>query len=112
MEETVKPVEVNKGTIIGDVLDLAAACIAWHNILEERTAFLYALLFDEFAAGNDDILAVEIDLNDFKVVGLSNVLIEILRWLYINLRGRHKGIDTDTYDQATLNLRAHTTGDD
>ena len=111
MKETVEAVEVNKGTIIGDVLDLAAACIAWLNILEERTAFLHALLFDEFAAGNDDVFSVEIDLDDLKVVSLSNVLIQILRWLHINLRGRHKGIDADTYDQATLDFGAHATRD-
>ena len=104
MKETIKAVEVNKGTVIGDVLDLATTCITWLDILEERTPLLYALLFDELTAGNDDILTIKIYLDDFKVVSLSNVLIEILRWLYINLRRRHKGIDTDTYDQATLNF--------
>ena len=85
MEETVEAVEINEGTVISDVLDLTTAGIAWLDILEERTAFLHALLFDELAAGHDDVLAVEVDFDDLKVVGLANVLVEVLGRLHIDL---------------------------
>ena len=32
--------------------------------------------------------------------------------MHVNLRCRHKGIDANTDDQATLNFRTYTTGDD
>ena len=42
--------------------------------LEERWRLLGALLLDELAAGEDDVLAVVVDLDDLEVVGVADVL--------------------------------------
>ena len=47
-------------------------------LLEEVAALVGALLLDELAAGEDDVLAeLEIDLEDLEIVGLADVLIQV-----------------------------------
>lgn len=47
--------------------------------------FSRALFFDEFAARYDDIFAFGVDFNDFEVVSLADVLIQIFRRLDVDL---------------------------
>ncbi len=109
MQETVETVEVDECTVIGDVLDLAATCVAWLDFVKQRTALLHALLFDELAARNDDVLTVEVDLDDLKVICLTDILIEVLRRLNVDLRRRHKGINANADDETALNHGADAT---
>jgi stress response protein SCP2 len=88
VKETVETVEIHEGTVIGDVFDLTTALVARLDFLQKRAAFLDALLLDQFAAGNHNIFAVEVDLNNLEVVGLTYVLVEILGRLNIDLRSR------------------------
>jgi hypothetical protein len=113
VKEAVETVEVNEGTIIGDVFDLATTGVARLDILKQLTALLHTLLFNELATRETTMfLRSRLILMTLKVVGLANVLIEILRRLHIDLRRRHEGIDTDAHDQAALNFGANTTLND
>src|SRR5439155_19353320 len=58
--------------------------------------------FDQFAAGKNSVLASLIDLNDFKIVSISDVLREVLRSGDINLGGGQKSFDPDVHEQATF----------
>ena len=112
MQETIKTIEVNEGTVISDVLDLSTTCVAWLDFVKQSAALLHTLLFDELTTRNDYILAVQVDLDDFKVICLTDILIEVLRWLNVDLRSRHEGINADADDEAALNFGANTTLDD
>lgn len=104
MEETVKAIEIDKGTVVGDVLNSTANDVTWLDIIDELTTFLMTLLFDEFAARDDDVVALEVDFKNLKVVSLTNVLVEILRRLDIDLRSREEGVDADTDDETTFDF--------
>ena len=112
MQETIKTIEVNEGTVISDVLDLSTTRIAWLDFVKQRTALLHTLLFDELATRNDDVLTVEVDLDDLKVICLADILIEVLRRLNVDLRRRHKGINADADDETAFNLGADATLND
>lgn len=71
-----------------------------------------ALLFDEFAARDDDVVAFEVDFKDFKVVSLPDILVEVFRGLDIDLRGREEGVDADADDEAAFDLAFDAAGDD
>ncbi len=70
------------------------------------------LLLDELATGKDDVLAVQVDLENLEVVGLADVLIEVLGRLDVDMRGRQEGVDPDADDEASLHLGLHAPGDD
>ena len=55
---------------------------------EEVLALLAALLLDELAAAEDDVLAVVVDLDDLEVVGVADELLEIFRGDDVDLRSR------------------------
>src|SRR6185369_8402311 len=80
------------------------ADLAGLDRVEQVAALFGALLLDELAAGENDVLPVEIDFEDLEVVRLADVLIEVLRRLDVDVRRRHEGIDADRDDQATLDL--------
>ena len=113
VQQAVHAVEVDERTEIGDVLD-RCPCGCWPGWIVSRSSrrLLRALLLDEFAAGENDVLPVEVDLEDLEVVGLADVLVEILRGLDVDVRSRQERVDADADDQAALDLGLDATGDD
>jgi hypothetical protein len=91
VQQAVHAVEIDERTEIGDVLDDALADLAGLNGIEEVATLARALLFDEFAAGQNDVLPLEVDLENLEVVGLADVLIEVLGGLDVDVRRRHEG---------------------
>src|SRR5688572_9165437 len=102
MEETIESVEVDERTEIGDVLDGAFADVAGHHLGEELAALLVAFLLDQFAAGENDVLALLIDFNDFKFVGVADVNVEVFRRGDVDLGGREESFDTDVDEETTF----------
>jgi hypothetical protein len=66
VQKAVHAVEIDESTEIGDVLDDTFANLARLDALQEIASFGSALLFDELAARQYDILADEIDLYDSR----------------------------------------------
>ena len=48
------------------------------DAFEEFLAFFAALLLDQFAPAENDVLAVVVDLDDFKIVGVADELLQDL----------------------------------
>src|SRR5690606_30027029 len=84
VEEAIETIKIDKGTVVGDVLDGAAAEIAWLDIVKQLAALGLALLFDKLATGNDDVLAIAVDLENLEIVGLANILVQILGGLDVD----------------------------
>ena len=112
VEEAVHAVEVDERAEVGDVLDHALADLAGLDGVKEGAALLRALLLDELAAGEDDVLPLEVDLEDLEVVGLAHVLVEVLGGLDVDVRRRHEGIDADRDDETALDLGLDAAGGD
>ena len=102
VEESVDTIEIEECPEIGDVLDGTLDLIAGAHGAEELLAALTALCLDEFAAAEDDVLAVLVELHDLEVVGIAHELGEILRGIDVHLGGGEEGLHADIDDQAAL----------
>ena len=105
MEQAVDAVEVDERAEVGDVLDGALADVARGHLREELLAPLHAFLFDEFAAREDDVLAFLVDLDDLELVGVADVLLEVLRRGDVDLGGGQEGFDADVDEEAAFDDR-------
>ena len=102
VEQAVHAVEVDERAEVGDVLDRALAVSPILTVLEELLALLGAFLLDEFAAGEDDVLAVLVDLDDLEIVGVADESLKILRRDDVDLRAGQEGLDADVDHEAAF----------
>ena len=102
MEQTVDAVEVDERAEIGDVLDRALADIARGHFAEQFLAAFEAFLFDQLAAGKNDVLPLLVDLNNLEFVSVADVLLEILGNDDVDLRGGQESFHADVDEQAAL----------
>ena len=111
VQQTVNAVEVNERAEVGDVLDRALANVARHHFGQQLLAALGAFGFDEFAAGEDDVLPLLVDLDDLEIVGVADELREVLGRDDVNLRRGQEGLDADVDDQTALDDGLDPAGD-
>src|SRR6266850_2686017 len=102
VEEAVEAVEINERAEVGDVLDGAFADVARHHLGEQFLAPFVAFLFNQLPTGEDDVLALLIDLNDLKFVGVGDVLLKVLGRDDVDLRGGKKRLDANVDEQAAF----------
>ena len=102
VKQTVHALEVNKGAEVSDIFDLTFHLVANLDTLQEVLAHLSTLALDHLAAGEHDVLALIVDLHNFKFVDLAEILVEILRRDDVNLRAGQEGFHTDVDHEATL----------
>ena len=101
MEKSVYAAEIDERTEIGDVLDDALADLADFHFLEKCGSAILAGLFEELASGNDDILAVLIDLEDLEVIFFADELVHVLDGADINLGAGEERLDAVEVDDDT-----------
>ena len=111
VEQAVNAVEVNEGAEVGDILDGALADVARGHFGEELGALVVALLLDQFAAGEDDVLAVLVDFDDLELVAVAEELGQVLGGNDVNLRGGQEGLDADVDQQAAFDGGLDLAGD-
>src|SRR5262249_44783893 len=85
MQQAVDDAQVNEGPELGDVLDNALANLPRLDFGEEFLFHLLALVLDQLATANDDIAAGLVDLEDFALNGLADVVADVRRPADINL---------------------------
>ena len=102
VEQAVEAVQINERAEISDVLDRALADVAGHHFREQLGALVVAFGLDEFAAGEHDVLALLVDLDDLEFVAVAHELLEILRRGHVNLRRRQERLDADVDNEAAL----------
>ena len=78
---------------------------------QQLAALVVALLLDQFAAGEDDVLALLVDLDDFEFVGVADELRQVLRRDDVDLRGGQKRLDADVDQQAAFDDGLDLAGD-
>jgi hypothetical protein len=102
VEEAVHAVEVHEHTEVGDVLDHADDLVARGDAVEELLALFGALGLDDFAAGEDDVFALVVDLDDLEFVNLADVFVEVLRRDDVDLAAGEEGFDADVDHEAAF----------
>ena len=106
-----RPSRSDERTEIGDVLDRALDRAALFDAAEQLRAFLGAFGFNELTAGENDVLALFVQLDDFALEGLAFVNAEIFRRDDINLRAGQKCLDAHVEHETTLDHGLHLAGD-
>ena len=85
VKQSVHALEVNKGTEVGDVLNLTFDLVANLDALKEVLTHFCALTLDNFAARKNDVLTFVVNFNNFKFIDLANIFVEIFRWNDVDL---------------------------
>ena len=83
-------------------LTVPLTVIAALHAVEELLALFGALLLDQFAAGEDDVLALVVDFDDLEIVGVADELLEVLRRDDVDLRAGQERLDADVDHEAAF----------
>ncbi len=102
VQQAVNAIEINESAEIGDILDRALADVPGRHLRKQLLAAFGPFLFDELATGEDDVLPLLVDLNDLEIVGVVDVLGEVLGCADINLRSGQEGLDSDVDQQSAF----------
>ena len=107
VQQAVHTAEVDEGAVLGDVLDGALDQLA---LFEARQGlFLQARVdgLEEQLAGQHDVAAAAVDLDDLHVEGLAEVGIQVADGLHVHLAAGQEGADADIDRQTALDLLEH-----
>ena len=113
VEKAVDTAEVNEGTVVGDVLDDTLNDGAFLERFEELGAFFAHVGFNNSAAGNHDVVALAIELDNLEFEGLAFVRRRILDRTGVDEGTREEGADAVGHDGKTaLDLARNRTGNE
>ena len=107
VEQAVHAVEIDERAEVGEILHGARDAIADIHAVHELLALLAALLLDQFAAAEDDVLAVVVDFDDLEIVGVADELLQIFRRHDVDLRRGQKRLDADVDHQSAFDDGFH-----
>lgn len=112
VEEAVDAAEVDERAEVGDVLHDALADLVDFHIFKQLRAAILAGSLEEFAAGNDDVSALLIDLEDLELVFFADEIVHILDRTDIDLGTGEERLDAvEIDDDAAFDAVLHQTGD-
>src|SRR5215211_4201197 len=111
VDEAVDTVEVDEGAEVDDVGDLALDDEPGLQPLEDRLALLLALLLEDRAAAQDDVVARAVELDDLRLDVLAEVLVEVRDAADVDERGGQEAAHPEVDDQAALDDLDDRAGD-
>src|ERR1700739_1102559 len=104
MQQAVEPAEIDKGAIVGDVLDHALEDHALLEHLERLLLQFGALALDHGAARNHHVAARAVELEQLETPALADVTIQVASWADVDVRAGQKRRHADIDLQAALDL--------
>src|SRR5690606_37316817 len=104
VQQAVHAAEVDERAEVGDVLDHALDVLADFDVGERLLLELLALLLDELAAGDDDVAALFVDLEDDRLDAAADPVADLAGAADVDLAGREEDRHADVHQQATLDL--------
>src|SRR4051794_11954483 len=111
VDEAVDPVEVDEGAEVDDVRDLALDDVARLQAVEDLLADLLALLLEDGAAGENDVVARAVELDDLALDGGVQVLVEVRHAADVDERGGQEAAHPEVEDEAALDDLDDVAGD-
>ena len=112
VEETVNTAEVDERTEVGDVFHDAFADLVDFHIFKQLGAAILAGCFEKFAAGNNDVSAVLIDLEDLEFVFLADEIVHVFDRTDVDLgAGEERLYAVQVDDDTAFDTVFHQTGD-
>ena len=88
VQQAVDAAEVDERAVVGEVLDHALEDRALLEVLEGLLLHLLALLLEEDAAGQHDVAALLVELDDLELELLGDVLVEVAHRADVDLASR------------------------
>ncbi len=102
VEQAVEAAEINKGAVIGEVLDGAGENGSFLEGGEGDRLFGVLLLFEELLAGDDDVAALFVELDDADFDLGADVAVEVADGANLDLGTGEEGLDANVDGQTTL----------
>ena len=112
VQQAVDAAEVDERTVVGDVLDHAVDDLTLFEVLHQLLALLGAGLFQHGAAGDDDVAAAAIHLQDLERLRHVHQRADVADRTDVDLRARqerHGAVEID--GEAALDLAGDDAGD-
>src|ERR1051326_2313845 len=107
VDQAVHAVEVDEGAEVDDVRDLALDDVARVEPVEDLLALLLALVLEDCAAGQHDVVARAVELDHLRAQLLAHELVEVLDAADVDERRRQEAADAEVEDQAALDDLDH-----
>src|SRR3954471_16096290 len=107
MDQAVDPVEVDEGAEVDDVRDLALDHHAGLKAAEDLLADLLALLLQDGAAREHDVVAAAVELDDLALERLALELVQVVDAPDVDERRRQEAAHAQVQDQPALDDLDH-----
>ena len=111
MDQAVHAVEVDEGAEVDDVGDRALDDVARVEPVEDRLAHLLALVLEDGAAREDDVVARAVELDHLAAELLAEELVEVLDAADVDERRRQEAAHAEVEDEAALDDLDHAAVD-
>src|SRR6201999_1185227 len=102
VDEAVDPIEIDEGAEVDDVGDLSFDDLARLEAAQDLLADLLALFLEDRAAGEDDVVAAAVELDDFAFERLAHELVEVVDAADVDQRGGQEAAHPEVEDEAAL----------
>ena len=112
VQQTVDAAEVDEGAVVGDVLDHTLEDVAGGELCEGVLLLLGALGLEDDLAGDDDVGASLVELDDLDADLLVDHRLEVAHRADVHLRAGEERADADIDRQAAFDPIDHEAGDD
>ena len=107
VDQAVDPVEVDERAEVHDVRDLALHDKPRLQAVEDLLADLLALLLEDRAAREHDVVARAVELDDLRLDLGREVLVEVRDAADVDKRGRQEAADAEVDDEPALDDLDH-----
>src|SRR5436190_697304 len=111
VNQAVHAVEVDEGAEVDDVRDLSLDNVAGVEAIEDALPLVLALLFEDGATREDDVVARAVELDHLRAELLAEKLVEILHAANVHERRRQEAADAEVENQPALDDLDDATGD-
>ena len=113
VEQTVNAAEIDEGTEVGDVFDRTHAEVTNRHVGHQFAALFAEAVLQKFAAGNDDVVTIEVDFDDFDIIFFVEVIVHVADRADIELgTGQESGESFDIDHDTAFDAMTHETFDD
>src|SRR6185295_18468102 len=102
VDQAVHAVEIDEGAEVDDVRDLAVDDVARVEPVEDRLPHLLALVLEDGAARQDDVVARAVELDHLAAELLAHELVEVLHAADVDERCGQEAAHAEVEDEATL----------
>ena len=112
VQQAVDAAQVDERAVVGDVLDGALQHLAFGERVQRVLLLLRVFFLEEDLAGEHDVAALLVHLDDAHPQFLAAQRIEVAHGTHVNLRARQEGADADVHCEPALDALDDTADDD